>query len=302
MTWNDVVTALDEGHRKPRADIGDLLLKQGENAMLNRAAWIPGLGLGLKTVTVFPPNARHTPPIPTIHGAVILYDDETGSISAFLDGVLLTKWKTASDSMLGARYLARSDSKKVLIIGSGTLARSLVQSYSAIFPDLEQITIWSRNADNAEALANEMSDKGYATSAVTDLPLAAGQADMISTATMSVNPVLKGEWITPGTHVDLIGAFRPDMREADDAVLQKGKIFVDSRKTTIHDIGEMMIPIANGIITEADVKADFYDLCNGAQGRTSDDDITVFKNGGGAHLDLMTADLVWSKFSAKQAG
>ena len=298
LNWLDMVDALDQGHRKPQADIGDLLLKQGENAMLNRAAWIPGLGLALKTVTIFPTNADQTPPLPSIHGAVILYDSDTGTISAFLDGVLITKWKTASDSMLGARYLARPDSKNVLIIGSGTLARSLIEAYSAVFPELERITIWSRNPDNAQSLADDMADQGYATSATTDLENAAAQAHMISTATMSLVPVLKGEWISPGTHIDLIGAFRPDMREADDVVMQKGTIFVDSRKTTIHDIGELMIPIANGVISEGDIKADFYDLCNGAEGRTSVDEITVFKNGGGAHLDLMTANLIWAKYAA----
>jgi len=161
--------------------------------MLNRDAWLPGLPLGLQTVTVFPPNPPRTSPPQTIHDAVHHYDDDTGSISAFIDGVLLTKWKTASDSMLGARYLARPDSRKVLIIGSGTLARSLVESYSSIFPELEQITIWSRNPDNAQSLTNEMSVKGYRTTATPDLPQAAGLTNISSTATLSTSPVMKGE-------------------------------------------------------------------------------------------------------------
>ncbi len=293
MRWEDVLNAIIVGHLKPKADIGDMLLKQNDNSMLNRAAWIPGLGLGLKTVTIFPDNPQASPPIPSVHGVVILYDSDNGTISAIIDGIAVTKWKTAGDSMLGARYLARPDSRNILIMGSGTLARSLVEAYHAIFPDLEDIFIWSRNSQNADQLSRDMAELGFRVQPTSDLPQAAGKADIISTATLSATPILLGQWITPGTHVDLIGAFRPDMRETDDTTLQKARIFVDSRQTTIHHIGELMIPIAAGVITEKDILGDFYDLCSGMQGRTCDQDITVFKNGGGAHLDLMTAGLMW---------
>jgi ornithine cyclodeaminase len=133
-----------------------------------------------------------------------------------------------------------------------------------------------------------------------DLATAAASADIISTATMARMPVLKGEWITPGTHVDLIGAFKADMREADDALISTGALYVDSRDTTLHHIGELMIPLAAGIIAENDVKGDFYDLiASGTTARTSDDEITVFKNGGGAHLDLMTADYISGAVAGK---
>ena len=134
---------------------------------------------------------------------------------------------------------------------------------------------------------------------VKDLASNVPRADIVSSATFSIEPVLKGEWVSPGTHVDLIGAYRPDMREADDTLVQKAALFVDSRETAIHDTGELLIPIQNNIITEQDVHADLYDLCNGADGRTSDHAITVYKNGGGAHLDLMTAKYIFTVYNSQ---
>ena len=128
--------------------------------------------------------------------------------------------------------------------------------------------------------------------ATTDLAAAVSAADIICTATMSLTPLIKGEWLRPGQHLDLIGAYRPDMREVDDEALRRASIFVDSRATTIHHIGELKDPIARGVITEADVKADFYDMAQGLYRRSSDDEITIAKNGGGAHLDLMTSAYV----------
>ena len=134
--------------------------------------------------------------------------------------------------------------------------------------------------------------------AIEDLAVGVAVADIVAIATLSTEPILKGEWVRPGTHVDLIGAYRPDMREADDMLIEKAEIFVDSRETAIHDIGELAIPIRDGVITADDIHADLYDLCNGASGRTSDQDITVYKNGGGGHLDLMTANFIFTAYQA----
>lgn len=292
LSWTAVLNALNEGHRKNPAEIGDLLLKEKDRSILNRSAWISGLGIGLKTMTIFPGNTNLKPPVPSIHGVFVLFDDDVGMVRALIDGVLVTKWKTAADSALGARFLARPGSRNLLIAGAGVVARSLVEAYSEVFPSLNEIVLWNRTASRADALATEMSGLGYRVSVATDLSKAAGNADIISTATMSSQPVLFGEWVKPGTHVDLIGAFTPDMREADDELIRKGRVFVDSRETTVHHIGELIDPIKAGVIVEADVLGDLYDLCNGSPGRTSGDEITIFKNGGGAHLDLMTANVI----------
>lgn len=300
MSWSAIVEAMEKAHRLERANMGDLLLKHEANSLLNRAAWIEGLGLVLKSVSIFPGNTTKAPPIPSIHGVLILFDGDTGVVTALIDGALVTKWKTAGDSVLGARLLARPNSKRLTILGSGVVAASLIEAYQEIFPDLEQITVWSRNLDNAKLLANS-AKANCPVDATDNLADAVGNADIISSATLAKTPILKGEWVKPGTHVDLIGAFMPDMREADDALMQKAQVFVDARETTIHEIGELMLPIAAGVLSEKDVRGDLYDLCNGAPGRTNDQAITVFKNGGGAHLDLMTAHVIRDLWAAKQS-
>ncbi len=288
LSWTLIADALSAGHKGNRAEIGDLLLQQNGNAMLNRAAWIDGSGVALKSMSVFPKNADRNPETPTIQGVMILFDDETGEVRALIDGVLVTRWKTAGDSMLGARLLARKNSQNLLIVGSGKVAASLIDAYLEIFPSIKQVEIWSRTNANAEKLAQKATATGQNVVTVSDLPAAAGRADIISCATMSTNPVISGGWVKSGTHVDLIGAYTPQMREADDELLQKSEIFVDARATTIEHIGELMMPLASGAITKADILGDFYDLCQNKCGRSNDDAITVFKNGGGAHLDLLT--------------
>lgn len=292
LNWTEVADAILAGHKRDKAQLGDLALEKGVRSMLNRAAWIDGVGLALKSVTIFPDNAEKTPPLPTIESVVVLFDAESGAIKALIDGQLVTKWKTAGDSVLGAKLLAPSSPRSLLVVGSGVVAGSLIDAYRELFPTLDDIKVWSRTTANAEQLANEKS-----VGVASDLAQAVGEADIVSSATMARQPILKGEWVSPGTHIDLIGAFLPDMREADDDLISKGQLFVDSRETTIDHIGELMIPIKSGVVSPTDVRADFYDLAEAnAPARQSDDDITVFKNGGGAHLDLMVANLIFEKW------
>ncbi|MDZ4395872.1 ornithine cyclodeaminase [Cypionkella sp.] len=282
LSWQGLCEAFEAGHRLPRAEINDLFLYRGADTLLDRAAWIDGLGSLVKVATVVPGNAARG--LPSIHGAVNLFNDQTGVLEALVDFHLVTKWKTAGDSLLSASKLARKDSRNILLVGAGTVARSMISAYSALFPDAK-FSIWNRSPAGAEAMA---AADGRVT-AVTDLAAAVRAADVICTATMSKEPLLKGEWLQPGQHIDLIGAYTPAMREADDEVMRRASVFVDSRATTVHHIGELKDPIARGVISEADIKADFYDMAQGVYRRSSDDEITVAKNGGGAHLDLMTS-------------
>jgi ornithine cyclodeaminase len=233
-----------------------------------------------------------------VHGAMLLFEDTTGRVEAVIDSALVTKWKTAGDSILGARLLARPDSRRLLIVGAGAVAASLVEAYSAAFPGIG-VTLWNRTREKAEALAAALAPR-YAVAVATDLPEAVAATDIVATATMSSEPVLKGAWLRPGQHLDLIGAFRADMREADDEALRRAALFVDSRKTTIHHIGELMIPLAAGVIAESDIRGDLHDLVAGRAGRSSPDQITLFKNGGGAHLDLMTGRVILAAWRAAQ--
>ncbi|QKV19147.1 ornithine cyclodeaminase family protein [Oricola thermophila] len=285
--WRQVVDALASGHRLPRAQIRDQFLGRGDDACVNRAAWIEGLGIGVKSFTVFPGNQSEGRP--SVQGAMLVFDDRTGSPLAIIDSGLITYWKTAADSLHGAMHLARPDSRTLLIVGTGVVAESLIDAYPACFPGLERILLWGRNPGKSRALAARHRKGATVVEPVEDLAAAAAEADIISTATMSKTPILKGDWIRPGTHVDLIGAFKADMREADDTVLRKARIFVDSYDTTIEHIGELLIPLEEGTISRKDVLGDLYDLEQGGTGRQGPGDITVLKNGGGAHLDLMTA-------------
>lgn len=287
LDWLDLVAAIKAGHRGPAAELGDQFLRRGSDTLLSRAAWIDGQGIAVKSMSVFPGNRD----LPSIQGAVLLFDDTNGRVEAVIEGQLVTKWKTAGDSLTGASYLARKDSTSLLIVGAGTVAGSLIEAYRALFPEIE-ITIWNRTMARAEQLAAV--HDGVTVEA--DLSVAVGQADIIATCTMSACPVLNGEWLRPGQHLDMIGAYREDMREGDDAVILRSRIFVDSRETTVPHIGEIKTPISAGLISESDVLGDLYDLEADRAGRQSDDDITLFKNGGGAHLDLMTARMILTAY------
>ncbi len=277
LSWTGIIEALEAGHRLPRAEIKDLFLYRGADVLLDRAAWIDGLGSLVKVATVIPSNKARG--LANINGVVTLFDDKTGVLEALVDFHLVTKWKTAGDSLLSASKLARKDSKRFLLIGAGTVAASMVEAYRSLWPDAE-FTVWSRTRASAEAMGFAVAD---------DLQAAVAKADVICTATMATEPLIKGEWLQPGQHLDLIGAYNPRMREVDDAAMARARVFVDSRASTLHHIGELMEPLKSGAITEADICADFYDMAGGSYTRRSDDEITIAKNGGGAHLDLMTS-------------
>lgn len=295
LNWTEIADAIEAGHHLEKAKIGDLLLSKGDRSLLNRGAWIDGVGLALKSVTVYPNNPSKTPPEPSVQGAMLLFDSDTGALKAILDGPLVTKWKTAGDSVLGARILARKDSSSLLVVGAGTVAKSLFQAYREVFPSLRKFTVWNRTYGKAEELAAELASEGMPVTATDNLEKAVREADIISSATMSKEPIIMGDWISAGSHVDLIGAYRPDMREADDELMKKSRLFVDARETTIGEIGELIIPMAKGAITEKHVIGDLYNLCNQGEGRLTNTDITVFKNGGGAHLDLITGNMIFNK-------
>ncbi|WP_432448722.1 ornithine cyclodeaminase family protein [Aliiroseovarius marinus] len=291
LDWRALTDALLDGHLKPKAEIGDTFLYRGEDTMLTRSAWIDGLGSAVKTANIMPGNPGRGEPM--IHGAVNLYDDTTGGLEAIVDFHLVTKWKTAGDSVLGARLLARPDSKLILIVGAGTVGRNLREAYSALFPAARYL-IWNRSPEAAQRFADDC-DK---TTAITSLEEGVAQADIITSATMTTDPIIKGEWLKPGQHLDLIGAYRPDMREVDDVALTRARLFMDSRDTVLDHIGEFKDPLARGVINRDDVAGDLYDHATGVFTRQPDD-ITLYKNGGGAHLDLMTSRYILDAWRAR---
>lgn len=285
LSWQGLLKAFEAGHKLPLSDIKDMFLYRDTDTILNRGAWIDGLGSLIKAATVYPGNAAKGKP--TIHGVVSLFGDATGELEAILDFHLVTKWKTAGDSLFSASRLARKGAREFLLVGAGAVAKSMVEAYSSVFPEA-RFTVWSRTRESAAAMGLPVAD---------DLETAVRKADVICSATMATQPLIKGDWLQPGQHIDLIGAYKPGMREVDDRAMQRARVFVDSRATTLHHIGELMDPIASGAITEADVVADFYDD-PALFARRSEEEITLAKNGGGAHLDLMTANYIaecWRK-------
>lgn len=291
LDWLELTDALARGHALPKAKIGDTFLYRDPDTLLSRAAWIDGLGMAVKTATIFPDNPERGQPM--INGAVCLYSDRDGTLVSLIDFHLVTKWKTAGDSLLAARHLARPDSRDILIVGTGTVGRSLCDAFAAGFPQA-QIRVWNRTRAKADLLAGSLAGVDVAD----DLETAVRKADIVVCATMSTQPVIRGDWLRPGQHVNLVGAYRPDMREADNTALQRARIFADSFDTTVDHIGELKIPLSEGVIGKDDLVADFYSLS--AFTRQGDDDITLFKNGGGAHLDLMTSRYILDKWQAAQ--
>ncbi len=289
LSWEGLCAAFEAGHRLPRARIGDSFLYRDPDTLLSRAAWIDGMGLAVKSATVFPGNPEAGKPL--THGSVCVFSDSDGELEAVIDFHLVTKWKTAGDSLHAARRLARPDSQRILIVGAGAMGRALFDAYSSAFPKA-RFSAWNRTRGKAEAMAEECPGLEVAE----DLETAVRIADIITCATMTSEPIIHGAWLRPGQHVDLIGAYRPDMREADDEALRRARIFVDCFDTTIGHIGEIQIPLESGVITRDDLLADFYEpekFC-----RQNDDEITLFKNGGGAHLDLMTSRYILDAWNA----
>lgn len=264
-----------------------------DGMLLNRMARIEGLGYGVKVESVFNGNANIG--LPNTHEVVAVYSSENGILRGLIDSHIVTDLKTAADSVLGATLLARPESKHLVIVGAGRVANNLVHAYCALFPKLKKISIWSRRLNQSQALVKKLDRLSVPVVAVSDLQSAISTADIISSATMAQQPILKADWIRLGTHIDLIGAFTPEMREADDQLIAASQLYVDNIETT-WNIGEISIPVTNGKISRDHIQGDLYRLVNSSsENFRNQSDITVFKNGGGAHLDLMIADAILKK-------
>jgi ornithine cyclodeaminase len=245
--------------------------------------------IGVKIATVFPDNPARD--LPTVMGAYLLLDGRSGSPVALIDGPSLTARRTAAASALAARYLARADAERLLMIGTGTLAPYLIEAHASVRP-ICNVLIWGRDRARAERLAARLDRRDFRVAATDDLASAAAGAHVISCATSSHTALLRGDWIAPGAHVDLVGAYRPDMREADDATIARARIFVDTRAGALHEAGDIVQAIAAGAMTENDIAGDLFDLCRGERdGRRFYDQITLFKSVGASIEDLAAAQL-----------
>ena len=289
--YDALVEALERGHLGDPPYVERIVYGPPDNAqkLMALPAWLQDESIGIKLVTVFPDNPARG--LPSVQAVVVLFDGETGAALALMDGTELTYRKTAADSALGSKLLSRLDSRTLLMVGAGGLAAHLITAHRAVRPSLDRVLIWNRSADKAERMIEE----GVADEIVDDLEAAVRRSDIICTATMTKQPLILGEWLSSGTHLDCVGAFLPDHREIDDDVVRRAEIFVDSRLATLEEGGDLVMPIAAGVIDETAVLADLYELCQASHaGRSSPRAITLFENCGGGHLDLMTARHVLS--------
>ncbi len=255
----------------------------------------PGSFLGTKIVNVFPDNGAKG--LPAVMGTYLLFSGETGEPLAAVDGTRLTHWRTAAASGLAARFLARSDARHLLMVGSGALAPFLVRAHAAVRP-LDEITIWNRNPAGAERLAEALADPRWTVTVANELASAVEAADIVSCATLSTTRLIQGAWLRPGTHVDLVGAFTMGMREADDEAVRRARVFIDT-PAALTEGGDVALAIQSGAILAHDVVGTLADLCGGAvAGRTTSDEITLFKSVGAALEDLAAAVLIWRRLSA----
>ena len=293
LDYPGLVAALREAHRTGAMPSSQALVMSepgsGENKFVSLLAWASGDVVAAKLVGVFPGNLALPEPEPSVQGLVALFSGRTGAPLCACDGAALTFRKTAADSALGASFLARADAAVLVIVGAGGLAPHVIEAHRAVRPSIRRVLVWNRTPSRAEALARDLSGGAFEIRAVTDLDAALGEADIVSSITMATTPVVRGAKLKPGAHVDLIGAYRPDMREADDDVARRARLFVDTRNGCTGS-GEIAEPIARGLVTLDDIEADLFELCAGTrEGRRSDEEVTMFKNVGGGHLDLFTA-------------
>lgn len=292
--WPKLVDALARAHcgPAPMVDRSELHTTTNDvrDTYFNLPAWQPGVAMGTKIVTVFPSNPDKGP-LPAVQAVYALFDGRDGRPLLMIDGTALTYRKTAADSALGSKLLSRPDAETLLLVGAGALAPFLVAAHRAVRPAIRDVLVWNRRHEKAEALARDVGG-----TAIADLEAAVRRADIISTATASTEPMVKGAWLRLGAHLDLVGGFTPEMRECDDEAVTRSSIFVDSRWFAVDQPGDLGDPIKRGVITREAVRADLFQLCKGAMtGRATPQEITLFKNGGGSHLDLFTALHIWTE-------
>jgi ornithine cyclodeaminase len=257
--------------------------------LLLMPAWQIGRHIGVKIVTMFPDNAAQS--LPSLQGTYLLLDGTNGRPLASMDAPALTARRTAAASALAAKYLARPDAERLLMVGTGALAAHLIEAHASVRP-IKQVAVWGRNLEKARKLAHRLSRRHLTLTATDDLASAARGADVISCATLAHEPLIRGHWLKLGTHLDLVGGFTPEMREADDEVLKRARVFVDTREGALKEAGDIVQPIRSGVLREDDIAGDLFDLTRGSRaGRRYYDQITLFKSVGTALEDLAAAQL-----------
>lgn len=291
LDWDGVLGAMHQAHLGPRPLGNGYFIGDADYGLFSRGVILPGAGAGLKLASIYPANSLATPPLPTEQAAFVVIDETTKAIAAILDGPEITRWKTAADSVLAARKLSREDSRALLVMGAGPVAQTLLAAYLHIRPSIQEVLLWNRTPAKLTEAHAALVAMGVRATIVDDLDAAVAKADIIASATSSSTPLIRSEFVRPGTHVDLIGGFRPDMQEAESEVLRNARIFVDDRANAGRS-GDIHIPLVTAVIGPDQIEGDLFDLCQMQSFSRSAEQTTVYKNAGGAHLDLIVSQYV----------
>lgn len=266
-----------------------------KGTVLIMPAWSDAGFLGIKTINIFPGNSARG--LPGLHATYVLYDARTGVPLAMMDGNEITARRTAAASALGASFLARGDARRLLMLGTGRIARMLPAAHASVRP-IDEVAVWNHRPEGAEGLAAQLRAEGWNAQAAVDLEAAVRNADIVSCATLATAPLVRGEWLAPGSHLDLIGSFTPAMREADAQCFAGARTFIDTNEA-LQKSGDLLDAIAAGTLRAQAVQGTLADLCRGERaGRGSDAERTVFKAVGSALEDLAAATLVWQHATA----
>ena len=294
LTFPRLIAAFEAAHRRPKIEVQDGFLGSEGAQYFVRHAVDRGRYFGSKLITSFPGNLAGSQ-LPAVQAVCVLFDGSNGRPLAVIDGTEITYWRTAADSALGASFLAPANAKTLLVVGAGQMCSWLVRAHKTVRPSIQHVWIWNRTHQRGDDVAALLRREGIdaQVQVVHDLDAATRVADIISTCTRSHEPLIRGKNLKAGVHLDLVGGYTPETREADDDAARCARVFVDRFESAFAGVGDILQPIANGAIARTDVLGDLYDLAGGRiEGRRSPDEITLFKNAGGGHLDLMAAELI----------
>lgn len=274
-------------------------MSERETTLLVMPSWQSGHDIGVKLVTVVPDSYKYD--LPSIQGVYVLMDAIKGNVKAIIDAPALTAKRTAAASALASRFLSRPNSRSLLMIGTGTLSPELIRAHASVRP-IEQVFIWGRNIEKAQAVKAKLADMPLKIEVVESIEAIIASVDIISCATLSKTPLINGDWLVEGQHLDMVGAYRPDMREADDRCVIRSRVFVDNRKGAIKETGDIKIPLEKGLLSVSDIEADLFELSKKEVMVTRNaGDITFFKSVGHALEDLAAAQLLISEITEQQS-
>jgi len=287
FTSEDIIIPQRHHHDFPNPETGS------DSTLLLMPAWHPGENAGVKMVTISPENSRYE--LPAVQGSYILMNAVTGEVKAILEAKELTVKRTAATSALASSFLSKKNSNSLLMIGTGALSTNLIRAHVSVRP-IKNVFVWGRNPEKAKSVCDALKDEAFNCAVISSIEDKIEEVDIISCATLSKIPLILGKYLRSGQHIDLVGAYKKDMRESDDEAIQKASIFVDSFGGK-EESGDILIPLKKGLLDESDIQGDLFSLCSEeTKGRKDDNQITLFKSVGHALEDLVAASYYYNQF------